>query len=38
LVVAGGTIQKVSTGQLIFAPCLKDLEGKEEEAAKILQE
>ena len=32
--VAAGTLKKASTGELFFAPCLKDLEGKEDEAAK----
>lgn len=33
--VAYGTLHKLATGQLLFAPCLKDLEDiKQEQAAK----
>lgn len=34
IIVAGGTVKKALTGELFFAPCLKDLEGKEEQGAK----
>ncbi|KIM99190.1 hypothetical protein OIDMADRAFT_201827 [Oidiodendron maius Zn] len=34
IVVATGTVQKAIYGNLIFAPCLKDLEGKEEQGEK----
>lgn len=34
IVVATGTLRKALTGELFFAPCLKDLEGKEEQWAK----
>ncbi|MCJ1314790.1 Plasma membrane sulfite pump involved in sulfite metabolism [Xylographa vitiligo] len=34
IMVASGTIKKAVTGDIFFAPCLKDLEGKEEQAAK----
>ena len=33
--VAYGTVRKLATGKLLFAPCLKDLEGIEQaQAAK----
>lgn len=32
--VAAGTLKKASTGELFFAPCLRDLEGKEDHVAK----
>lgn len=34
IVVASGTLRKALTGELFFAPCLKDLEGKEKQGAK----
>lgn len=34
IMVALGTMKGVCTGDIFFAPCLKDLEGKEEEAEK----
>ncbi|KAL2038915.1 hypothetical protein N7G274_008255 [Stereocaulon virgatum] len=33
IIVAGGTIRKLTTGQLLFAPCLKDVEGLEKARA-----
>lgn len=36
--VAIGTVRKAITGQLLFAPCLKDLEGKEKLGAKHFEE
>lgn len=27
IIVACGTVRKLATGNLLFAPCLKDLEG-----------
>ncbi|KAF7189677.1 Sulfite efflux pump SSU1 [Pseudocercospora fuligena] len=36
-VVSIGTVWRASTGVLFFAPCLKDVEGKEEEARKYLE-
>ncbi len=32
--VVCGTLKKLVTGDLLFAPCLKDLEGKRELAEK----
>ncbi len=32
IIVAIGTLKKAATGEMFFAPCLKDLEGKEKEA------
>jgi hypothetical protein len=32
--VAIGTIKKAISGQLLFAPCLKDLEGQEKSGEK----
>lgn len=34
IVVSIGTIQRVATGELFFAPCLKELDGKKAEAEK----
>lgn len=34
IMVALGTMKKVYTGDIFFAPCLKDLEGKKDEAEK----
>ena len=34
LIVTAGTVRKASTGELFFAPCLKDLEGMEARAAQ----
>lgn len=34
IMVACGTVRKLTTGNLLFAPCLKDLEGIEQEQAK----
>jgi hypothetical protein len=36
--VASGTLKKAISGDLFFAPCLKDLEGKKEQAAKHFAE
>ena len=33
--VAAGTLKKAYTGEIFFAPCLKDLEGKEKQAAEL---
>ncbi|KAH8817075.1 C4-dicarboxylate transporter/malic acid transport protein-like protein [Xylogone sp. PMI_703] len=38
IMVSIGTIRKAMTGKLLFAPCLKDLEGKEKQAAQHLGE
>ncbi|RFU25517.1 hypothetical protein B7463_g10822, partial [Scytalidium lignicola] len=38
IMVSLGTIRKAATGKLLFAPCLKDLEGKEKQAARHLGE
>ena len=34
IMVACGTVRKLATAQLLFAPCLKDLEGIQQEEAK----
>lgn len=34
IMVACGTVRKLATGELLFAPCLKDLEGIEKDRAK----
>ena len=34
IMVVCGTLKKLITGDLLFAPCLKDLEGKKELAEK----
>ena len=34
IVVATGTIKKAVTGEIFFAPCLKDVEGMEEQEAR----
>jgi len=34
IMVAVGTLKKAFTGEIFFAPCLKDLEGKEKQAAE----
>ena len=34
IIVASGTLRKALTGELFFAPCLEDLEGKEKQGAK----
>jgi hypothetical protein len=34
MMVTIGTVRKAATGQLLFAPCLNDLEGKERLGAK----
>jgi len=38
IMVATATIRKAWTGDLFFAPCLKDIEGKEHLARKNLRE
>ena len=38
IVVAVGTLRKALTGEIFFAPCLKDMEGKEVQGAKLLGE
>ncbi|KAG9241012.1 C4-dicarboxylate transporter/malic acid transport protein-like protein [Calycina marina] len=35
IIVAVGTVRKAATGELFFAPCLKDVEGKEEHGRKL---
>jgi hypothetical protein len=32
--VTVGTLKRALTGEMFFAPCLKDLEGKKEQAEK----
>ncbi|MCJ1383488.1 Plasma membrane sulfite pump involved in sulfite metabolism [Xylographa soralifera] len=34
IMVASGTVKRALTGDIFFAPCLKDLEGKEKQAAE----
>jgi len=34
IVVACGTLRKLATGELLYAPCLKDLEGKKKRGEK----
>ncbi|KAK5107700.1 hypothetical protein LTR62_000894 [Meristemomyces frigidus] len=36
IVVTCGTLQRAWTGEIFFAPCLKDVEGKEEQGKKYL--
>ncbi|KAG8530306.1 uncharacterized protein KY384_004808 [Bacidia gigantensis] len=38
IMVAAGTLRKLAMGEILFAPCLKDLEGKQELAEAHLSE
>ena len=38
IMVAVGTVTRLATGNLLFAPCLKDLEGKEKLAEEHFED